>query len=63
MLTGSTRLRGLLCQLLQQSCVLGRVGANALVGSELNSNNCSRCSRRISVSLMENYTPFRGIKA
>ena len=31
-------------------CIVGRVGANVLVGSELNNNNCSRCSRRISVS-------------
>ena len=30
---------GLLCQLLQRSCMVGRVGANALVGSELSSNN------------------------
>ena len=44
-------------------CVGGRVGVNTLVRSELNSNNCSRCSHRISVSLMENYTRFRGIKA
>ena len=30
---------GLLCQLLQRSRMVGRVGANALVGSELSSNN------------------------
>ena len=53
-LTGATMRRGLLCQPLQQSCVVGRVGANALVGSE---------SCRISVSLRENYTFFRGIEA
>ena len=49
--------------LTQILCKVGRVGVNVLVGSELNSNNCSRRSRRISVSLMENYTRFRGIKA
>ena len=30
---------GLLCQLLQRSCMVGRVGANALVDSELYSIN------------------------
>ena len=30
---------GLFCQLLQRSCAVGRVGANARVGSELSSNN------------------------
>ena len=30
---------GLLCELLQRSCMVERVGANALVGSELSSNN------------------------
>ena len=53
------------------TCLVGRVGANALVGSELNSNNRDflmhvtesyprlfEVARRISVSLMENYTSF-----
>ena len=53
------------------TCLVGRVGANALVGSELNSNNRGfviyvtesyprlfEVARRISVSLMENYTSF-----
>ena len=30
---------GLLCQLLRRSCMVGCVGANALVGSELSGNN------------------------
>ena len=30
---------GLFCQLLQRSCMVGRVGVDALVGSELGSNN------------------------
>ena len=49
------------------TCLVGRVGANALVGSELHSNNqdflmhvtearLPKGARRISVSLMENYT-------
>ena len=53
------------------TCLVGRVGENALVGSELNSNNQGfliyvtesypglfEVARRISVSLMENYTSF-----
>ena len=53
------------------TCLVGRVGANALVGSKLNSNNRGflmhvtksypkllKVARRISVSLMENYISF-----
>ena len=53
------------------TCLVGSVGAKALVGSELNSNNWGfliyvtesyprlfEVARGISVSLMENYTSF-----
>ena len=52
------------------TCLVGRVGANALVGSELSNNRgflmhvtesypkLFEVARRISVSLMENYTSF-----
>lgn len=59
---------------LTATCLVGCVGANALVGSGLNSNNQGflmhvtegypklfEVARRISVSLMENNTSFRYI--
>ena len=64
----STRLR-YIALTLTATCLVGRVGVNALVGSELNSNNQGflmhesesyprlfKVARRISVNLMENYT-------